>query len=108
MTCIIIAMLTSGLIVSHHDMITLLIDQNVEALSEDGEEPEPWWAGKKLKVVDCKCSNGKAGMTFQCRDDGDLEDCTSGQQGSAVCYKKPTITNPSLSILCSSGWSVVN
>ena len=60
-----------------------LLEQNVEALTSDEVSVEK----RKLKQVDCICSNGKRGTTLKCRIDGDLEDCTPTQQGSSVCYK---------------------
>jgi hypothetical protein len=69
---------------SHSNDVDALLMQNIESLSSPPEAP---WEGKKLKQVDCTCTNGKSGTTLKCRTDGDLEKCTATQQGSNACYK---------------------
>lgn len=88
------AMILGGAVVNKHDMISILVDQNVEALTDPAGEG--WWEGKKLKAVDCVCSNGDEGFTLLCKDDGTLEDCSATMQGSQVCYRTPTVFNQTL------------
>ena len=98
------AMIVGGVKMNKHDMISLF-DQNVEALTDP--TGEGWWEGMKIKIVDCKCSNGKEGITLRCKKDGNLEDCTATQQGSSACYKSPSLLNQTLSLLCESGWTEI-
>ena len=84
-----------GISVNNHDAISLLVDENIEALTNSNGEPS--WQGKKLKKLSCTCGN-KSGFTLQCRTDGDLEDCTATMQGSNACYKV-TLTG-GLSVMC--------
>jgi hypothetical protein len=98
-------MILGGVAVNKHGMISLLVDQNVEALTDP--TGEGWWEGMKIKVVDCKCSNGKEGISLRCKKDGNLEDCTATQQGSSACYKSPSLMNQTLSLLCESGWTEI-
>jgi hypothetical protein len=61
---------------------------NLEALT-NGESVNEL----KLKQVQCRCpSDGKNGKTLKCFSDGDLEPCTSTQQGSNACYKVNVIS----------------
>lgn len=60
--------------------------ENVEALT-NREGGSGNWEGKRLKMVDCRCSDGKSGKTLHCEPDGTLEPCTATQQGSKACYK---------------------
>lgn len=78
------AFIVMGICINNHDSVSVLIDENIEALTNP-DEPE--WVGKKLKKVDCTCPNGNSGFTMKCKKDGDLEDCTATQQGSNACYK---------------------
>lgn len=61
-----------------------LLAQNIEALALDGEAPP---SVKRLKQVNCECTNGAKGTTLKCSPDGDLELCTPTQQGSNACYR---------------------
>lgn len=89
------AFVVMGISVNNHDSISLLVDENIEALSN---ADEPSWSGKKLKKESCTCPNGGSGFTLQCRTDGTLEDCTATQQGSNACYKVTLTGN--LSLIC--------
>lgn len=74
-----------GISVNNHDSISLLVDENIEALTNSDE---PSWAGKKIKKENCTCPNGEgSGFTLKCRTDGNLEDCSATQQGLTGCYK---------------------
>ncbi len=57
----------------------------------------------RLKDVECTCPSskgGKSGFSLRCRPDGNLEKCTSTQQGSNACYKAKISLNPSVEMLC--------
>ena len=56
----------------------------LEAMAQ-GEDD---WEGQRLKTVNCTCPGGKPrGISLRCSSIGDLESCTSSQQGSNACYK---------------------
>ena len=55
----------------------------LEAMAQ-GEDD---WEGQRLKMVKCTCPNEKKGQTLRCSATGELESCTSSQQGSNACYK---------------------
>ena len=63
---------------------------------------EESWEGKKLKGVTCTCPNNTKGFSLKCRDDGDLENCTSTQQGSNACYAEKVLfgITTGLKMLC--------
>jgi len=91
-----VALLTGNLLVFNSVKtvsVMLQFGGEIEAMAQN----EGNWEGKKLKIVDCTCPDNKKGQTFKCNDDGNLESCTSTQQGSNGCYKVGLL---GISLLC--------
>lgn len=78
-----------------NDFLQQMLGYNMEALAEG----EGYQKGDKLKSVKCTCPNNKSGFSLRCRADGNLEQCTSTQQGSNGCYKVKLSSNP-LNLIC--------
>ena len=71
---------------------------NVEALAGATDDSSQDYG--KLKIVNCKCDNGKSGYTLRCRPNGTLEKCSATQQGLIGCYKtKKSFSNP-IDLIC--------
>jgi len=77
---------------------------NIEALA-NGNTGESSSSYGRLKVVNCKCDNGKSGYTLRCRPDGGLEQCSSTQQGLRACYKTQLSINKPVDLICDSARS---